>query len=76
MKEHCVKYAQHYEQYQKHANWCHTPTEELRSIYSPWHFHTWGIDILGSFPLAICQMKYLIVAFEYFTKWVEVEPVA
>ena len=46
------------------------------SIYSPWPFHTWGIDILGPFPLAIRQMKYLIVAIEYFTKWIEVEPVA
>ena len=36
----------------------------------------WGIDILGPFPLAIRQMKYLIVAIEYFTKWIEAEPVA
>ena len=36
----------------------------------------WGIDILGPFPLAIRQMKYLVVAIEYFTKWIEVEPVA
>jgi len=47
--------------------------EELRSIYNPWPFHTWGIDILGPFPLAIRQMKYLIVAIEYFTKWIEAE---
>ena len=46
------------------------------AIYSPWPFHTWGIDILGPFPLAIRQMKYLIVAIEYFTKWIEAEPVA
>ena len=47
-----------------------------RSIYSSWPFHTWGIDSLGPFPLAIRQMKYLIVAIEYFTKWIEAEPVA
>jgi len=29
-----------------------------------------------AFPLAIRQMKYLIVAIEYFTKWIEAEPVA
>jgi len=50
--------------------------EELRSIYSPWSFHIWGIDILGPFPLAMRQMKYLVVAIEYFTKWIEVELVA
>jgi len=59
-----------------HADWHKAPPEELRSIYSPWPFHTWGIDILGLFPLAIRQMKYLIIAIEYFTKWIEVEPVA
>ena len=31
---------------------------------------------MGPFPLAIRQMKYLIVAIEYFTKWIEAEPVA
>ena len=50
--------------------------EELKSLYSPWPFHTWGIDILGPFPLAIRKMKYLVVAIEYFTKWIEAEPVA
>jgi len=35
-----------------------------------------GIDILGPFLLTVCQMKYLVVAIEYFTKWVEAEPVA
>jgi len=59
-----------------HVDWYKAPPEELRSIYSPWPFHTWGIDILGPFPLAIRQMKYLIVAIEYFTKWIEAEPVA
>ena len=61
---------------QIHADWHKAPLEELRSIYSPWPFHTWGIDILGPFPLAIRQMKYFIVAIKYFTKWIEAEPVA
>jgi len=34
------------------------------------------INILGPFPLAIRQMNYLIVAIEYFTKWIEAEPMA
>jgi len=59
-----------------HADWHKAPPKKLRSIYSPWPFHTWGIDILGPFPLAIRQMKYLIVAIKYFTKWIEAEPVA
>ena len=31
---------------------------------------------MGPFPLVVCQMKYLVVAIEYFTKWIEGEPVA
>ena len=76
VREDCVRYAQRCKQCQMHADWHKAPPEELRSIYSPWPFHTWGIDILGPFPLAIRQMKYLIVAIEYFTKWIEAEPVA
>ncbi len=76
VRDDCVRYAQRCKQCQMHADWHKVPPEELRSIYSPWPFHTWGIDILGPFPLAMRQMKYLIVAIEYFTKWIEAEPVA
>ena len=76
MKEDCVRYAQRCEKCQKHTDWHHVPAKELRSIYSPWPFHTRGINILGPFLLAIRQIKFLIVAIEYFTKWVEPEPVA
>ena len=76
LKEDCIRFAQRCKQCQLHADWHKAPPEELRSIHSPWPFHTWGIDILGPFPLATRQMKFLIVAIEYFTKWVEAEPVA
>jgi len=76
VREDCVRYAQRFKQCQLHADWHKAPPEELRSIYSPWPFHMWGIDILGPFPLAIRQMKYLIVTIEYFTKLIEAEPVA
>ncbi|KAL0456474.1 UNVERIFIED_CONTAM: hypothetical protein Slati_0986600 [Sesamum latifolium] len=36
----------------------------------------WGMDIVGPFPLAPGQKKFLLVAIDYFTKWVEAEPVA
>ena len=71
-----MRYAQRCKQCQMHADWHKAPPKELRSIYSPWPFHTWGIDTLGPFPLAIRQKKYLIVAIEYFTKRIEAEPVA
>ena len=76
MREECTRYAQRCKQCQQHVDWHHAPPEELRSIHSPWPFNTWRIDILGLFPLAVHQMKYLVVAIEYFTKWVEPEPIA
>ncbi|RDY10138.1 Tf2-6, partial [Mucuna pruriens] len=39
-------------------------------------FADWGIDILGPFPIASGQLKFLTVAVDYFTKWIEAEPVA
>ena len=40
---------------------------------SPWPFSKWGIDLLGPFPLATRQQKFLIIAIDYFTKWIEAE---
>ena len=33
------------------------------------------MDILGPFPKAMRQRKYLFVAVDYFTKWIEAEGV-
>jgi len=48
----------------------------LTAIHSPLPFTTWGMDILGPFPKATGQRKFLLVAVDYFTKWVETEAVA
>jgi len=34
------------------------------------------MDILDPFPLAKGQVKFLIVAIDYFTKWIEAELIA
>nr|KYP76728.1 hypothetical protein KK1_020981 [Cajanus cajan] len=34
------------------------------------------MDILDPFPLAKGQSKFLLVAIDYFTKWIEAEPLA
>ena len=44
-------------------------------ISSSWPFTQWRIDIMGPFPLGKKQLRFLIVAIDYFTKWVEIEPV-
>ena len=47
----------------------------MQSITSPWSFAQWGLDILGPFSLAAKQRTRIIVACNYFTKWVEAEAV-
>ena len=42
-------------------------------ITSPWPFAQWGIDIVGPLPQGKKQVKFLLVAIDNFTKWVEVE---
>ncbi|CAL1405791.1 unnamed protein product [Linum trigynum] len=59
---------------QIHANKQHLPSEQLRSITGPWPFAQWGLDLLGPFPTAPLGKKYLVVAVDYFTKWIEAEP--
>ena len=46
----------------------------MTSISSPWPFSTWGIDIISPLPQGKKQVKFFLVAIDYFTKWVEAEP--
>ncbi|XP_074323307.1 uncharacterized protein LOC141660239 [Apium graveolens] len=36
----------------------------------------WGMDILGPFPVASGQRKFIVVAIDYFTKWIEAKELA
>ncbi|GJR36059.1 reverse transcriptase domain-containing protein [Tanacetum coccineum] len=52
------------------------PQQNITHITSPWPFYKWGIDIAGPFPEGPGKVKFLIVAIDYFTKWIEAKPVA
>ncbi|GKC71976.1 reverse transcriptase domain-containing protein [Tanacetum coccineum] len=52
------------------------PKTRLTSIMSPWPFYQWGLDILGPLPEGPCKLKFIIVAIDYFTKWIEAKPLA
>ena len=47
--------------------------QDLVSITSPWPFAQWGIDIVGPLPTAPAQKKLLLVATDYFSKWIEAD---
>ena len=76
MKKNSASFVQKCDKYQRFAKTTHQPPEELSSFVAPWPFAQWGLNILGPFPLAKAQKKFLIVACEYFTKWAEAEAVA
>jgi len=76
LKTDCDRYVQRCTRCQQHGNLLHAKPEELHTIMSPWPFAMWGMDILGPFSPGRGQVKFLLVAVDYFTKWIEVEPLA
>nr|MBM1113461.1 hypothetical protein [Klebsiella pneumoniae] len=59
---------------QIHANIHHNPSMHLTSLCNPVPFCQWGMDLLGPFPKAPGNKDFLVVAIDYFTKWVEAKP--
>ncbi|XP_071687979.1 uncharacterized protein [Rutidosis leptorrhynchoides] len=51
------------------------PWHDMIPVNSTWPFNKWAIDIVGPFPAGPGNVKFLIVAFDYFTKWVEAKAV-
>ncbi|XP_020202196.1 uncharacterized protein LOC109787995 [Cajanus cajan] len=76
LKTDCAEYVKKCKQCQQHGNLIHASAEQLHAVSAPWPFALWGIDILNPFPLAKGQCKFLVVAVDYFTKWIEVELLA
>ncbi|GJZ98443.1 reverse transcriptase domain-containing protein [Tanacetum coccineum] len=48
----------------------------MTSIMAPWPFFQWGMDVLGPLSEAPGKVKFVIVAIDYFTKWIEAKPLA
>jgi len=61
---------------QEYGSLSHQKPENLHYILSPWPFVKWGMDITGPFTLGKGQCKFLLVNIDYFTKWIDVEPLA
>ena len=53
-----------------------SPVQDLISFSSPWPFAQWRIYIEGPFPIAPAQKKILLVATDYFSKWIKAEAYA
>ena len=73
MQKDAKEYARKCEQCQKHASMIHQPAGNLNPISSPWPFAQWGLDIVGPFPRATRNRRFVLVVVDYLTKWVEAE---
>ena len=76
MQREALEYVRKCNQCQRFAPSIHQPGGILNPLSSPWSFAQWGLDIVGPFPKAVENKKYLLVGTDYFTKWVEAEPLA
>ena len=76
MQKETLEYSKKCDQCQRFAPNTHQPGGFLYPLSSPWPFAQWGLDIVGPFPKATGNKKYLLVGTDYFTKWVEAEPLA
>ena len=52
----------------------HTHPWNLHSMVTPWHFHIWGLDLVGPVNPPSREYIWILVATEYFTKWAEAVP--
>jgi len=57
---------------QVYADNIHVSPTTLNVLSTPWPFSMWGIDVIGAIePKASNGHRFILVAIDYFTKWVE-----
>ena len=71
MKSNVTDYVRKCDRCQRQAPILRSPAQDLMSISSPRPFAQWGIYIVGPLPTAPAQKKLLLVATDYFSKWIE-----
>ena len=66
---------QHYQTCHKcqiYAEKVHVPLVPLKVLTALWPFAMWGIDMIGEIkPTTSNGHRFILVAIDYFTKWVE-----
>ena len=73
MRAEVAAYVKKCDRCQQQAPFSKITTQDLTTITSPRPLSQWGIDIVGPLPTALAQKKLLLVATDYFSKWIEVE---
>ena len=72
METDCCQFVQRCTKCQMHGDLIHVPPSELHALTSPWPFSVWSIDIIGNIsPKSSSGHEFILVAIDYFTKWVK-----
>ncbi|PKI70613.1 hypothetical protein CRG98_008987 [Punica granatum] len=72
METDCVKHVRRCHRCQVYADQIKAPPNELRLMTAPWPFSMWGMDVIGPInPKASNGHLFILVAIDYFTKWIE-----
>jgi hypothetical protein len=75
MLEDCFEYYKCCQDCQKFGNIQRVPASALNPIIKPWPFRGWGIDLIGQInPPSSKGHKFVLLATDYFSKWVEAIP--
>jgi hypothetical protein len=68
----CYHHAKKCHKCQIYVDKIHVPPTMLNVISSPWPFSMWGIDMIGRIESKASNgYRFILVAIDYFTKWVE-----
>ncbi|KAG2394489.1 RNA-directed DNA polymerase-like protein [Vigna angularis] len=72
MENDCCTHVRRCEKCQMHADNINVSPTTLNVLSAPWPFSMWGIDVIGAIePKASNGHRFILVAIDYFTKWVE-----
>ncbi|PHT55280.1 Allantoate deiminase [Capsicum baccatum] len=72
MERNSIRFVRKCHQCQVHSDLIHSPPAELHTMSTPWPFIAWGMDVIGPIkPKASNEHRFILVAIDYFTKWVE-----
>ncbi|CAL9012725.1 unnamed protein product [Prunus brigantina] len=76
MMKDCINYSKGCESCQRHGSIQQAPSVPMNPVVKPWPFRGWAMDLIGKiYPASNQQHCFIIVATDYFTKWVEAKPV-
>ncbi|XP_050875347.1 uncharacterized protein LOC127078972 [Lathyrus oleraceus] len=75
MLKDCIEFVKGCQECQVHAGIQHVPAKKLHSIIKPWPFRGWALDLIREIrPPSSKSQRYILVGFDYFTKWIEAIP--